>query len=217
MGFVAAAILGMITIARLHAMHQRSRKVLIFLVVVFLAIHIACIVIGTIDIMYVAEEGLILPGIYLCNYGINGQLLRTIVWTHYTVWEVLALCLTVRIAVKQFRKLQQFGPLTGRTISNIFRVLLQTHVVYFASFIGASCFNIGTLSSHISTSTSTGTVVYEGICEIFMVVQMFVLGSRLILSVREHHAKLVSDFDTGTALSSIVFQDRIHMQTGSSV
>jgi hypothetical protein len=36
-------------------MHQRSRKVLIFLVVVFLAIHIACIVIGTIDIMYVAE------------------------------------------------------------------------------------------------------------------------------------------------------------------
>jgi len=124
---------------------------------------------------WITEE-LILPGIYLCSYGINGQLLRIIVWTHYTVWEVLALCLTVRIAVKQFCELQQFGPLTGRTISNIFRVLLQTHVVYFArwtrfqcgcilywscvhaSFIGASCFNIGTLSSHISVGRSVANI-----------------------------------------------------------
>jgi predicted RND superfamily exporter protein len=37
-----------IMIARLHAMNQRSRTMLIFLVIVFLAVNIACGVIGPI-------------------------------------------------------------------------------------------------------------------------------------------------------------------------
>ncbi|KAG1844814.1 hypothetical protein DFJ58DRAFT_515308 [Suillus subalutaceus] len=41
---VVNVILGVIMIARLHAMYQRSRKVLIFLVVSFLAIRIANVV-----------------------------------------------------------------------------------------------------------------------------------------------------------------------------
>ncbi|KAG2034520.1 hypothetical protein BDR03DRAFT_595605 [Suillus americanus] len=127
MGFVTAAIL-VITIARLHAMHQRSRKMLIFLVAVFLAVHVACIVIGTIDIMYFAEEKLVLPGVYLL-----------------------------------------------------------------------------------------GTVVNDGILEILVVVQLFVLGSRLIISIREHHAKLVSDSAAGTTLASIAFQERVHVSTSGGV
>ena len=46
---------------------------------------------------------------------------------------------------------------------------------------------------------------------------MFVLGPRLILSLREYHAKLVTDSDEGTAMTSIAFQERVHISTGDGV
>jgi hypothetical protein len=52
---------------------------------------------------------------------------------------------------------------------------------------------------------------------ILQVVQMFVLGPRLILGVREYHAKLVANSDEVTGMASIVFQDRIHIETGGGV
>jgi hypothetical protein len=58
---------------------------------------------------------------------------------------------------------------------------------------------------------------FLGILEIAGVVQMFVLGPRLILGVREYHAKLVADSDEGTAMTSIAFQDRVHISTGGGV
>jgi hypothetical protein len=48
-------------------------------------------------------------------------------------------------------------------------------------------------------------------------VQMFVLGPRLILGVREYHAKLVAKSDEGAGMASIVFQERIHITTGGGV
>jgi len=48
-------------------------------------------------------------------------------------------------------------------------------------------------------------------------VQMFVLGPRLILGVREYHAKLVAKSDEGDGMASIVFQERIHITTGGGV
>ncbi|KAG1743167.1 uncharacterized protein EDB91DRAFT_230449 [Suillus paluster] len=54
MHVVANAMLGVIMIARLHAMHQRSRKMFIFLIVIFLAVNIPCGVIAGIDTMYVS-------------------------------------------------------------------------------------------------------------------------------------------------------------------
>jgi hypothetical protein len=50
-----------------------------------------------------------------------------------------------------------------------------------------------------------------------MAVQMFVLGPRLILSVREYHAKLVADSDAETSMNSIVFQEHVHISTSSTV
>jgi hypothetical protein len=44
---------------------------------------------------------------------------------------------------------------------------------------------------------------------------MFVLGPRLILSVRQYHAELVVNPDAGTAMTTIAFQERMHMSTGS--
>jgi hypothetical protein len=51
----------------------------------------------------------------------------------------------------------------------------------------------------------------------FMFAQMFVLGPRLILGVREYNAKLVANFDTATPMTSIAFQDHVDVSTSSSV
>jgi hypothetical protein len=50
-----------------------------------------------------------------------------------------------------------------------------------------------------------------------MVVQMFVLGPRLILSVREYHAKLVVNSDAETSQNSIVLQEHVHISTSGTV
>lgn len=46
---------------------------------------------------------------------------------------------------------------------------------------------------------------------------MFVLGPRLVLGVREYHAKLVADSDAGTNITTIAFQEHVHLSTDSSV
>jgi len=53
--------------------------------------------------------------------------------------------------------------------------------------------------------------------QILMSVQMFVLGPRLILSVRQYHAKIVAESDAETSMKSIVFQERVHVPTSSTV
>jgi hypothetical protein len=50
-----------------------------------------------------------------------------------------------------------------------------------------------------------------------MGVQMFVLGPRLILGVREYHAKVTAKSAAGSGMASVVFQERIHISTGSTV
>lgn len=48
-----------------------------------------------------------------------------------------------------------------------------------------------------------------------MLMQMFVLGPRLILSVRQYLAKVVANADEGTGTASIYFQERVHVPTSS--
>ena len=62
-----------------------------------------------------------------------------------------------------------------------------------------------------------GCQFYSGVLQIASFVQMFVLGPRLVLNVREYHAKLAANSDAGTGMSSIAFQERIQISTGSSV
>ena len=63
----------------------------------------------------------------------------------------------------------------------------------------------------------TGSVIYNLIAQISQVVQMFVLGPRLILGVREYHAKLVASSDAASGMTSIAFQERIHISTNIDV
>jgi hypothetical protein len=124
---------------------------LIFLVIIFLAVNIACVVLQAIGLKNViagkfcllncgtqligqTPEEAILSGMHICNYSFEGDtsLLFSMTWILTTVWEVLALCLSVWIAVKHFRDLRRLGPSTGSTIGDCFRVLIKSHVFYFA-------------------------------------------------------------------------------------
>jgi hypothetical protein len=55
--------------------------------------------------------------------------------------------------------------------------------------------------------SSIGADVYAGLLEFASIAQMFVLGPRLILSIREYEAKLVADSDAGIDMPPIVFQE----------
>jgi preprotein translocase subunit SecG len=217
-GVVADAMLGVIVIARLYAMYQQSRKVLIFLVVIFVTIRIANVVMVAITMMQISGEGLLLFGTFQCTIGYAGDatLLYSITWILGTVWEVTALCLAVWIAVKHFRELRQHA--TSGILEDVFTVLMETHVSYFASFLVVSCFEMSYLSPTFSTSTPYLEIqIYSGFVQIFQMAQMFVLGPRLILSLREYHAKLVADSDAATVMTSICYQERVHVETGSGV
>ncbi|KAG1775247.1 hypothetical protein EV702DRAFT_453442 [Suillus placidus] len=135
MNVVLTAILGIVMIVRLYAMHQQSRKVLIFLIVIFLAVNIANGVVATMVTTRVSSEVFILSGNAQCASDFQGGpddlILAFMTWILPTVWEILALCLAVRIAVKHLRELQR--PLTGwLNVGDCFAVLIKTHVVYFA-------------------------------------------------------------------------------------
>jgi hypothetical protein len=60
------------------------------------------------------------------------QIFVSIVWVLNTLWEILALCLSVWIAVKHFRDLRRLGPSTGSIIGDCFKVLIKSHMLYFA-------------------------------------------------------------------------------------
>ncbi|KIK45594.1 hypothetical protein CY34DRAFT_801357 [Suillus luteus UH-Slu-Lm8-n1] len=214
---VLTAMLGVVMIARLHAMYQGSRTMLIFLIIIFLGIIIAGGVLVAITLTILAGEEALLFGILDCAYSYDGDvhLLIAMVWMLNTVWEVLALCLSVWIAVKHFRDLRRFGPSTGSTIGDCFRALIKSHVLYFASFVGVSFSSLGAVTP-LASSYFIEAVLF-GTLQIFTALQMFVLGPRLILSVREYNAKLVAHSDADTSMNSIVFQERVHVSTSSTV
>jgi hypothetical protein len=213
------AMLWVIMITRLHAMYQQSRKILIFLIVAFLADNIFNGVVAVLTTMHTVGEELILSGNYQCTIDYpEGKLpLYSIPWILGVVWEVLALSLAIWIVIKHVRELRQHSP--GGIIKDCFMVLMKTHTLYFASFVAVSCFQLiinfsPTLSANPS---SLEAQIFYGILQILDVVQSFVLGPRLILGIREYHAKLVVDSDAATCMTSVAFQERVLISTGSGV
>ncbi|KAG2107479.1 uncharacterized protein F5147DRAFT_802675 [Suillus discolor] len=215
---VVFAMLWAIIIARLHAMYQRDRKILIFLVVIFLAINTFAGATAVMSTIHTSGEELILSGTYQCRISYTGDALvmDSATWILYIVWEVLALCLAVWIAVKHFRELR-LRP-AGGIIGDCLTVLMRTHLLYFASFVAVSCFDLLII---FSPTSFTNRYLLEdqtlfGLFQILEVV-MFVLGPRLILGLREYNAKLVADSDAATGMTSIAFRERVHISTSSSV
>ncbi|KAG2359088.1 hypothetical protein BDR07DRAFT_238323 [Suillus spraguei] len=215
-GVVIFVMLGVIIITRLHAMYQRSRKILIFLVVPFLGLSIFCGVAIIMSTINISGGELVLSGTYQCSFNYAGDVvfLDSLNWILATVWEVFALCLAVWIAVKHFRELRRYS--AGGLLGDCFTVLMKTHVLYFASFVAVACFRLVTYFSSADQYSIYFQIFVDGL-SILAVVQMFVLGPRLILSIREYHARLVVDSDAATGMISIAFQERVHISTGSSV
>jgi hypothetical protein len=140
-------VLQAIIITRLYAMYEGSRKILIFLIVIFLAVNIFDAVIAVMTTMHssagmldcrwnkCARAHLWLPeedilfGTYQCliYYLEDMLLLKSLVWIVSTAWEVLTLCLAVWIAVKHFRELRRHP--SGE---DCFTMLMKTHMLYFA-------------------------------------------------------------------------------------
>ncbi|KAG2353182.1 hypothetical protein BDR07DRAFT_736164 [Suillus spraguei] len=213
-GVVVFAMLWVIIITRLHAMYQRSRKILIFLIVTFLAVTIFDVVVTIVTMRDASGGELILSGTYQCFFvpAEDIILLSPLTWILGTVWEVLAMCLAVWIAVKHFRELRRHS--TGGILGDCFMVLMKTHLLYFASSVAVSCFQFIVYFAPIPDAYYT---ICVGVLHFLEVIQMSVLGSRLILSVREYHAKLVVESDAASGMTSIAFQERVHISTGSSV
>lgn len=208
-------MLGVIMITRLHAMYQRSRAMLIFLVITLLAITVACGVIVTEQSSHISWHEIILFDMYYCLTTGADPLVIAKSWILITVWEVLALCLAVWITVKHLRELRQSQ--TGSTIRDCFTALIKFHVLYFTAFAAVACFNLGLLSPLISGSFPAGLEIYNGILRIISLVQMFVLGPRLILTIREYHATLVNTSDEGTYMTTFAFREHSQVSTGSDV
>ncbi|KAG1832565.1 hypothetical protein DFJ58DRAFT_870585 [Suillus subalutaceus] len=174
------------------------------LVVIFVPVVVTCGVMVAIAASHTPGEEYILSGTYQCTYVWEGdaRTMDSMAWALYTMWEALALCLALWIAVKYFRGLRQ--PSNIWTIEDLFTVLMKTHVAYFASFATVSCFQLVYDSATIDAS-SMGYIF--AVLEFFWSLQLFVLGPRLILSVREYHAKFIPDSDAETGISAIAFQD----------
>ncbi|KAG2341795.1 hypothetical protein BDR05DRAFT_949364 [Suillus weaverae] len=173
---------------------------MIFLTVTFLADNIFNGVVAVVFIIVDAKN---------CSIGLGGygMLLDSITWILGTVWEILALCLAAWIAVKHFRELQQHS--AGGIIKDCVTVLMETHMLYFASLVIS-------LSPTFSVDQSPlETQIYYGLLQILEAVQSSVLGPRLILGVREYHARLVAGSDAATSMTSIAFQEHMHISTDS--
>lgn len=215
---VENTMLGVIMITRLYAMYQRSRVLLIFLIAIFVAITIAAIVITAIQNRYYSWVEFTLSGTYQCiETQSEPSKLVAVTWILGGVWEVIALCLALVVAAKHFRELKRFRQSTGQTMEDYFTVLIKVHVLHFAFFATVSCLAIGLMSPNIRNSNSVGIQIYLYVFQFSLYIQMFVLGPRLILSIREYHATLVGNSEEGTAITTIAFQEGIHVTTGNSV
>jgi hypothetical protein len=71
--------------------------------------------------------------------------------------------------------------------------------------------------SFLQDPFSLETEIYVALLRVFTPIQSFVLGPRLILGLREYHAMLVADSDVATGMSSIVFQECVHVSTSSNL
>ncbi|KAG2097056.1 uncharacterized protein F5147DRAFT_763481 [Suillus discolor] len=213
---VVNAMLGVIMIARINAMYQGSKKLRIFLVVMLLGSTIASGVMTIIGNLGVSAprstrdsqslpDEVVLSGYHMCFSDI-GTYMGNLTYENVisvAVWEIFALFLTVRIVIMHFRELRQSPrrPIIG----DYFTILIESHAFYFLAFAIMACLQLGTTSPNIALSSSVGSAVFTGILSISQMLQMFVLGPRLILSIREYHAKLVARADGGIGMTSLAF------------
>ena len=99
-------------------------------------------------------------------------------------------------------------------------------------FVVAACLNIGYIMSPVlsvrksvtdssasdhSLSFLQNSAIFTGVSQIATSAQMFVLGPRLILSIRGYHTELVVNSDAGTDMTTIAFQAGIQVSSAMAM
>jgi len=131
-------------------MYQRSRKMLVFLLVIFLVIQVATSVFSVITNLSNSPSTYIVTNPLSHNSYLGG------IWIYGLAWETIALCLAIWIAIRHFRELQR--PSKGWAVGDCFTVLIQTHVFYFASFVSVSCLQVALTFSHLSVCLAVADI-----------------------------------------------------------
>ncbi|KAG2367242.1 hypothetical protein BDR07DRAFT_343229 [Suillus spraguei] len=214
---VVNAMLAVIMMTRIYAMYQQSKTILIFLVVALLASTIASGVMLAMGNIGISGKEFVLSGYHICLVQISKDKMNL---NHEMViptamWEILALFLAVWIVIQRFHEMRQSS--TGSTIGDCFTMLIKSHALYFLAFAAVACFNLGDLSPSLLHSTTLADDIYGGALRVARVLQMFVLGPRLILSIREYHAKLVGRSDGRVSMTTIAFEALGRVPTDSDV
>jgi hypothetical protein len=78
-------------------------------------------------------EEWILSGFHICGYSLDaaGIALNREILIPTSIWEILAFSLAVWIVIEHSRELRQLP--TGSTTGGFFKVLAQSHALYFAA------------------------------------------------------------------------------------
>ncbi|KAG2135149.1 hypothetical protein DEU56DRAFT_913520 [Suillus clintonianus] len=214
---VVNAMLGVIMMARIHAMYGQSKIPSTLLAVLLLVSTIATGVMAVIANLGFSGGEAVLSGYHVCAYriDIDATDLNDDVIIPTAIWEILNLFLAVWIVIKHLRDLRQLQ--RGSIIEDCFVILIRSHALYFLAFVLVACFTLGGLSPSMMNTSTWRTSLYNGILNIAQVFQMFVLGPRLILDVREYNAKLVARSDEGTHMTSLAFRTGGDALTGGDV
>ncbi|KAG1821268.1 hypothetical protein DFJ58DRAFT_422860 [Suillus subalutaceus] len=195
-GILFAVIL-FIMIARINAMYRGSKKLLLSCCsLASLHDHLrSLMVIGTRGIS--TQETTLSAGYHICIIEFDTSMINldyeSLVST--AAWEILNLFLAVWIVIQHPGTATIADRIDHR---GLFQDIIESHTFYFLAFAAVACFELGALSPNITNSLSVGSAIYSGIWSIADALQMFVLGSRLILSVRGYHAKVVARANGGT-------------------
>ncbi|KAG2127893.1 uncharacterized protein EDB93DRAFT_195700 [Suillus bovinus] len=214
---IVNSMLAIIMMTRIYAMYQQSKPILVFLALALVASTItsgAMLVMGNTGI---SGEEFVLSGYHICLVQIDTPQMNLnhemVIPT--AIWEILAFLLAVWVVILRFREMQQSR--TGSSIGDCFTMLIKSHALYFLAFAAVACFNLGDLSPQLLHSTAMADDIYAGALRVARVLQMFVLGPRLILSIREYHFKLTARSDGETGITAIAFQALGQVSTDSDV
>ncbi|KAH7910976.1 hypothetical protein BJ138DRAFT_1151771 [Hygrophoropsis aurantiaca] len=193
-----------IMILRLYAMYEKSRKILIFLLVCFVARVVALAVIlglATGPGSGISATEYLLSGTYFCSVAPNITFVNfTLVPTLF--FELILFALASRCFVRHAAELRRSSH--GWRMNECMKVLLRDSILFFVMNLAAGGGNVAIWINQ----SANGSYIYAGIGNTFLGIEPFLLAPRLVLSFRAYHEQLVVDSDMATQMESLVFQAR---------
>ncbi|KAH7920744.1 hypothetical protein BV22DRAFT_1198699 [Leucogyrophana mollusca] len=199
-------------ILRVYAMYENSKKILLFLLVCFLARVIALATILALAVgptSGISATEYLLSGTYFCSVAPNTAYANfTVIPTLF--FEIILFALAARCSFKHAAELRRSPQ--GWKANECMKVLLRDSILFFLMNLAAGGFNVALWANQ----SGNGSYIYGGISNTFLGIEPFLLAPRLVLSFRAHHEQLVVDSDFATQVESMVFQAGVQMSVEDS-